>query len=80
MDVKNQLFHCITKARVAENRTVVNSFVKEFMRKIFNIKCKAFLKSLEILEEENQGKSLQRETMLRAKLKVCGLDKKKVKK
>lgn len=80
VDVKNQLFHCITKAGVEEKRTVVNSFVKEFMRKIFNIKCKAFLKSLEILEEENQGKSLQRETLLRAKLKVCGLDKKKAKK
>ena len=53
---------------------------KEFLWKLFNIKCKAFLKSLEILEEEKQGKSLQRDTMLRAKLKVYGLDKKKARK
>ena len=35
------------------------------------------MKSLDILEEEKQGKSLQRDTMFRAKLKVSGLDKKK---
>lgn len=52
-------------------------FFKDFVRKLFNIKSRAFLKSLEILEEEKQGKSLQRDTMLRAKLKVSGLDKKK---
>ena len=50
-------------------------FLKEFLRKLFKIKCKAFLKSLEILEEEKPAKSLQSETMLRAKLKVYGLDK-----
>lgn len=79
LDVKSQLLHCLTKARPAaakERKTVLNSFFREFIRKLFNIKCKAFLKSLEILEEEKQGKSLQRDTMLRAKLKVCGLDSK----
>ena len=80
LDVKYQLYKCIANAGVKESKTVLNPFLKEFLRKLFNIKCKAFLKSLEILEEEKQGKSLQRDTMLRAKLKVYGLDKKRARK
>lgn len=77
IDVKNKLLQCVAKEGVKETKTVLNKFFKEFVLKLFNIKCKAFLKSLEILEEEKQGKSLQRDTMLRAKLKVSGLDKKR---
>lgn len=77
LEDKRKFFQCVVKAGVKEAKPVLCKFFKDFVRKLFNIKSKAFLKSLEILEEEKQGKSLQRDTMLRAKLKVSGLDKKK---
>ena len=77
LEVKRKFFQCAVKAGVKEAKPVLCKFFKDFVRKLFNIKCKASLRSLEILEEEKQGKSLQRDTMLRAKLKVSGLDKKK---
>ena len=77
LEDKRKFFQCVVKAGVKEAKPVLCKFFKDFVRKLFNIKSRAFLKSLEILEEEKQGKSLQRDTMLRAKLKVSGLDKKK---
>ena len=64
LDVKYQLYKCMANAGVKESKTVLNPFLKEFLRKL-----------LEILEAEKQGKSLQHDAMLRVKLKVYSLDK-----
>lgn len=52
------------------SNTDIKSFAKDLKTKLFNTRCKAFLKSIELLEEEKQGKALDRDVMLRQKLKV----------
>lgn len=80
LEVKDKFFESVVEVGVNESKAILNPLFKDFMQKIFNTRCKAFLKSIEILEEDKQRKSLQRDTLLRAKLKVIGADKKKEKK
>lgn len=52
------------------SHAVLKRFGKDFISKLFNVRCKAFLKSIELLEEEKHGKAMDRDVMLRQKLKV----------
>lgn len=52
VEIKKKFFPCISKEGVKKTKPVLGKFKNKTVGKMFNIKCKAFLKYLEFLGEE----------------------------
>lgn len=56
IEIKKKFFPCISKEGVKKTKPVLGKFKNKTVGKMFNNKCKAFLKYLEFLGEEREEK------------------------
>ena len=63
IEIKKKFFPCISKEGVKKTKPLLGKIKKGTVGKMFNIKCKAFLKYVEFLGEEKQEKPVRHNTM-----------------